>query len=289
MLAHDMGEILSRVNKLPISANSNGIKIPGVDESSRATGSRWGGVASYWVGEGTSVAASKPKFRIVEFDVKKLMSTMYTTDEMLQDSSLLGAIAAQAFSEEIMFMTEDAIFEGTGAGQPLGIMKSPAKIAVAKRTGQATGTILKENIDDMWSRLWARSLPNAVWLMNQDIIPQLQALNQPVGTGGLPLYIPNGSMAGAPNEMLYGRPLIRTEYSATLGTEGDLMLADLSQYMLVDKNGIQAANSMHVAFLTDEMVFRITYRVDGKPMWHLPMTPFKGANSRGPFLTVASR
>ena len=55
MLAHDMGEILSRVNKIPISANANGIKIPGVDETSRATGSRWGGVSSNWVGEGTAV------------------------------------------------------------------------------------------------------------------------------------------------------------------------------------------------------------------------------------------
>ena len=38
-MAHDMGEILARVSKTPISANSNGLKIPGVDETSRATGS----------------------------------------------------------------------------------------------------------------------------------------------------------------------------------------------------------------------------------------------------------
>ena len=132
MLAHDMGEILSRVNKLPISANANGIKIPGVDETSRATGSRWGGVASNWVGEGTAVTPSKPKFRTIEFDLKKLMSVMYTTDELLQDSTALTSIAAQAFSEEVMFMTEDAIVEGTGAGMPLGYMKSPALITVPK-------------------------------------------------------------------------------------------------------------------------------------------------------------
>ena len=67
MLAHDMGEILSRVNKIPISANANGIKIPGVDETSRATGSRWGGVSSNWVGEGTdrhAVQAEVPHHRV---------------------------------------------------------------------------------------------------------------------------------------------------------------------------------------------------------------------------------
>ncbi len=74
-----------------------------------------------------------------------------------------------------------------------------------------------------------------------------------------------------------------------LGTTGDITLADLSQYMLVDKNGVQAATSMHVAFLTDEMVFRITYRVDGKPMWSVPLTPFKGTNTKSPFIALASR
>lgn len=132
MLAHDMGEILERVNKVPISANSNGIKIPGVDETSRATGSRWGGVSSTWAAEGTAGSESRPKFRLVEFDLKKLISKMTVTDELLADSTALTAIAAMAFSEEVMFMTEDAIIEGTGAGQPLGILNSPALVEAAE-------------------------------------------------------------------------------------------------------------------------------------------------------------
>ncbi len=289
MLAHDMGEILSRVNTLPISANANGIKIPGVDETSRATGSRWGGVASNWVGEGTAVTPSKPKFRTVEFDLKKLMSVMYTSDELLQDSTALTSIASQAFSEEVMFMCEDAIFEGSGAGMPLGIMKSPALITVAKQNGQAAQTVVKENIDNMWSRCWARSMKNAVWFINQDTLPQLMAMNQSVGTGGQVVYLPPGGLSATPFSTLYGREVVWTEYSSTLGTTGDIVLADFSQYMLVDKNGVKAATSMHVAFLTDERVFRITYRVDGKPMWSVPLTPFKGANTKSPFIALASR
>ncbi len=289
MLAHDMGEILSRTNKLPISANANGIKIPGVDETSRATGSRWGGVASNWVGEGTNVAPTRPKFRIVEFDLKKLMSLMYTTDELLQDSTALTSLASQAFSEEVMFMTEDAIFEGTGAGMPLGVLKSPCLITVPKQTGQAAATLVKENIDNMWARCWARSMKNAVWFINQDVLPQLMAMNQSVGTGGQLVYMPPGGLSATPYSTLYGREVVWTEYSSTVGTTGDIMLADFSQYMLVDKNGVQAATSMHAAFLTDEMVFRITYRVDGKPMWSQPLTPFKGQNTKSPFIALASR
>jgi HK97 family phage major capsid protein len=289
MLAHDMGEILSRVNKLPISANANGIKIPGVDETSRATGSRWGGVASNWVAEGVTTTPTKPKFRIVEFDLKKLMSVMYTSDELLQDATALTSIASQAFSEEVMFMTEDAIVEGSGAGMPLGYMNSKALITVPKETGQKAATIVKENIDNMWARLWARSMKNAVWYINQDILPQLNAMNQAVGTGGQLVYLPPGGLSATPFATLYGREIVWTEYSSTLGTVGDIVLGDLSQYMLVDKNGVQAATSMHVAFLTDEQVFRITYRVDGKPMWSVPLTPFKGTNTKSPFIALATR
>ena len=157
MLAHDMGEILRRVNKIPISANANGLKIPGIDETSRVTGIALGRRASYWIGEGTSVTPSKPKFRMIEFDLKKLMSVMYTTDEMLQDSTALTSIAGQAFAEEIMFMTEDAIVEGTGAGQPWGVHELPgARSRFRRQTGQATATHRqREHRQDVGARLGA--------------------------------------------------------------------------------------------------------------------------------------
>jgi HK97 family phage major capsid protein len=289
MLAHDLGHLLADVNKIPISANSNGLKIPGVDETSRATGSRWGGVASTWVGEGTTVTPSRPKFRIVEFDLKKMMSLMYVTDEMLQDSTALSGIASQAFAEEIVWMTEDAIFEGTGNGMPLGIMGSGAKIAVAKDSGQLTGTFTASNAVQMWARLWARSMGSAKWYMQQDVLPQLLQMSVGVSTaGGQVVFMPPGGLSGAPYGTLLGREIVFTEYASALSTEGDVLLADLSQYTLVDKNGVQAASSVHVAFNTDEMVFRVTYRVDGKPMWYVPLTPAKGV-TKSPFITLASR
>ncbi|CAN2532544.1 hypothetical+protein [Methylocapsa aurea] len=288
MLAHDMGEIWSRVNRIPISANSNGIKIPAVDETSRATGSRWGGVQTYWADEGTAPTSSKPSFRMLEFSLHKLISLMYTSDELLQDSTALTTIASQAFSEEIVFMTEDAIFEGTGAGQPLGFIKHPALISVAAETGQKAGTIVKENLDKIYSRIWGRSRRNSAWLINQDALPQLFELGQTVGTGGLPVFVPPGGVSAEPYATLYGRPVIETEYSAALGSVGDIALVDLTQYTAIDKGGVQAATSMHVAFLTDQQVFRVTYRVDGQPMWTKPLTRFKG-NSVSPFVALAAR
>lgn len=287
--AYSVGEILKQTQKLTISNDANGIKIPGIDETSRATGSRWGGVQSYWVGEGTSATPTKPKYRLIELDLKKLMSTMYVTDEMLRDASVLSTVAMQAFSEEITFMTEDSVYRGSGSGMPLGFLNAPAKVTVDKETGQAAKTIVYENILNMWSRMWGRSRSNAVWYINQDVEPQLYSLSQVIGTAGVPVYLPPNGISGNPYGMLFGRPVIPVEYAETLGTEGDISLVDMSQYVLADKGGVQAASSMHVAFLTDEMVFRISYRVDGEPIWHAPLIPFKGTKTQSPFITLASR
>ena len=287
--AYTMGEILSRARKLTISTGANSIKIPAVDETSRALGSRWGGVQSYWLGEGSTATTSKPKFRLIELDLKKLMANWYVTDEMMADASVMNSIANEAFSEEIMFMTEDAMFRGTGAGQPLGFLNSPAVVSVAKETGQASKTIVFENVKNMWARMWGRSQQNAVWLINQDCLPQLYGMSLAVGTGGVPVYMPAGGVSGAPYATLFNRPVIPVEYADTVGNNGDISLVDMSQYVLADKGGIQAASSMHVAFLTDEMVFRITYRVDGEPIWNSPLTPYKGSNTQSPFITLAAR
>ena len=158
-----------------------------------------------------------------------------------------------------------------------------------KLTGQQSGTVVKENIDAMYAQLWARSRDNAVWLINQLVWPQLLQLGQVIGTGGMPVFLPAGTVSGKPYSTLYGIPVKEVEYCSAPGTPGDIVLADFSQYALADKGGIQAASSMHVQFLTDQMTFRIIYRVDGKPLWSAPLTPFKGSSNLSSFIKLAQR
>lgn len=69
---YETGILASKVKKIPISANANSLKINAVDEESRANGSRWGGIQTYWEGEAEELTASKPKFRQMELTLKKL-------------------------------------------------------------------------------------------------------------------------------------------------------------------------------------------------------------------------
>jgi len=288
-LAHTGGEILSRVRNIPISASANGLKMNAIDETSRVTGSRWGGIQSYWESEGGTATATKPKLRQIEMGLNKLFAVMYATDELLQDTTALGAISQQAVAEEMIWQTENAIFRGTGAGQPQGVLNATATISQPKESGQAAATIMVNNITKMWSRMWGRSRLNAIWFYNQDIEPQMMALEFPVGTGGVPIFLPPGGLSDTPYGKLLGRPMIPVEYASTLGTVGDLVLFDPSQYLTIDKGGVNAQESMHVQFLTDQMTYRWTYRIDGQLAWRTALTPANGSNTLSPVVSLATR
>jgi HK97 family phage major capsid protein len=288
--AFETGLLPAKCRKVTIKAGSNGIKIPTVNETSRADGGRWGGVQMYWKGEGAAKTPTKPAFRMMDLDLKKLVGLCYATDEMIEDAAALEEIIIQAFSEEMGFKLDDAIINGTGAGQPLGILNSGALVSVAIETGQPAATLQPENIIKMWSRCHGRSRLNALWLINQDIEPQLFTLGIAIGTGGSTVYMPPGGLSGQPYGTLFGRPIVPIEQCATLGTLGDIILFDPNQYALADKNKMQTASSIHVQFIYDETVFRFVYRVDGQPMWTSVLTPYKGtANTQSPYVALAAR
>jgi HK97 family phage major capsid protein len=131
----------------------------------------------------------------------------------------------------------------------------------------------------MWARLHPRFRSNAVWLHNVDIEPQLDNLSTTVtnvaGTENVGGYA--NKVFDAERRTLKGRPLIACEFSATLGTQGDLRLVDLKQYLAgIRSGGVQSDISIHVAFLTNETAFRFIFSVDGQPWLASPLTPYKG-------------
>jgi HK97 family phage major capsid protein len=286
----DVSALASKVRRIPISANANGLKINALKDDSRATGSRFGGVQVYWPAEGGTISnAGALQFRQIELDLKDLAAVVYATRNILQDTTALTALMMEAVPAEIAFTVDDSIIWGSGTGRIKGFMTTGCKVSITKETGQAARTIVYENIQKMWARMWSRSWANSAWYINQDCMPQLNAMSLVIGTGGVPVYLPPGGLSQSPFGTLMGRPVIPLEYCETLGTEGDIILADLSQYIMIDKGGIDTASSIHVEFLTAQECFRFIYRVDGQPIDNKPITPYKGTATQSPFVTLANR
>jgi HK97 family phage major capsid protein len=270
--------------------NSNRLVVNAVDEDSRVDGSRWGGVLSYWLGESGTFTPTQPKFRQMELIAKKLIVLSYATDEQLVDGPAWAAYVDKVVPLELAFQADNNIYNGTGAGTPLGFMNSGALLTIAKASGDSGAVVSNTDVFNMWGQAWAPSRKNMVWFINQNVEPQLWNLTRGSGTAVELLYHSPGDKGsfGDYGGMM-GRPVIPVEYAATLGTPGDLVLADLTQYCLARRSGVQMDTSIHVQFLTDQMAFRWKTRLDGQPFWKKPLTPKNGTLTLSPFVALATR
>jgi len=265
----------------PIGVRGNGMNFNALDETSRADGSRGGGVLGYWLAEAGTLTGSKPKFRNIDLKLKKVAAMCYATDELLADYGALVGWINNYVPTELRFQVEAAIMNGNGVGKPLGILKSPGRLGIERLDA---GLIQVEDVANMW----AHRLPGAsdyVWTINSLAFPQLIKMK----IGDTPVYLPPTGVSGTQYGTLFGRPIIETEYNPLLGTEGDIMLISPSHYLMIDKDGVQSASSMHVAFLTDEMAFRFTYRCDGETENAAPIASYVSSSDYvSPFVTLSA-
>jgi len=280
--------LAGRARKIPIGDGFDSVKMNGFDEISRADGSRMGGVRSYWVAEAGALTASQPTFRQILLDPKKIAVLWYATKELMRDNTAASSILMDAFSGEIAFGVDSAVFEGNGSGKPRGFMKSPALITQAKLAGQKADTVVHENISALWARLLASSRATAIWLVNQEVEPFLSDMAMSIGTGGqLSPYAMEYMMKGT----IKGRPVIASEDAKKVGDLGDIVLVDMKQYLLAQKGGVETASSIHVRFLNDETAFRILFAVDGQTSRASAITPKNATSGQtlGSFITLAER
>lgn len=281
--AYETGVLASKIRKVPMSTAANVLNINGINENSRADGSRWGGIQAYWESEAAEIAGSKPTFKQISLKLKKLTGLCYATDELLEDAPALSNIISTAFGDEFGFKLDDAIINGTGTGEPLGILKSPALVTIAKETDQ-TAVLCVENLVKMLAACYDKK-GKAEWFINQELLPHLVTLK----LGDTPVYLPGNTIAGTPYGTLLGKPVNVIEQASGAGELGDIILADMNQYIMTDKSGVNAQQSIHVRFVYDETAFRFIYRADGQPAWNSPKTPYKGAQKQSPFVTLAAR
>jgi HK97 family phage major capsid protein len=282
----ESGQVLSRVSDRPVSGNVMVFNV--IDERSRVDGSRRGGVLGYWTDEGGTPTATQVKLAQVEMKLRKVAALGYMTEELMQDAPTLDAELTSAFAEELLFLVEDAIINGAGVVKPLGVLNAPCLVSVSKETNQAAASIYTTNLSKMWARLPARSKAGAVWFINVDVEPQLDELTIPAGTAAVQPRFVNYGPTGILT--IKGRPVIPIEFAASVGTVGDIILGDFSQYRLIRKDsGVQQASSIHVRFTSGENTFRAIYRVDGQPLPRTAITPKNGANTLSPFVVLATR
>lgn len=270
--------LISRVRTFPMSTNR--LVLPRINETSRADGERAGGILSAWAEEGDAVAATRAKYGSFTLQPRKNNTFIRTSDELLADGPALNAHILHVLSKEVRFVIEYMIVNGVGTTMPLGVLKSDALITVTPESGHAPNTITAADIKSMMARCWPASMGNAVWLMGLDAYGQIV-------DGSFSNAQPIVQFVGG-RKFILGAEVFVCEYAAPLGTVGDIVLMDPSQYILGNR-GANLSLSLHVYFLSDEGIFRFSWRIDGQPSFPVPIIPLGGTVPASPFVTLGAR
>ncbi len=252
----------------------------------------WGtnGIRAYWQGEAASGVPTKPVLGLATLRLKKLMALVPTTDELLDDANALTSYLPQKVALSIRWKANESILFGAGNGIPVGCMNAGAIVTVVKESGQATQTLVPQNLAKMIARLPPGSFTNAVWIVNNDVLPALFTLS----LGNFPIYLPTGLSVGgiqiSPYGTLLGRPVFVSQHANSFSSQGDVLLVDLSYYQTITKaGGMQTATSMHLYFDADLTAFRTTFRMDGQSKITSAISPAKGSNTLSPFIQLGAR
>lgn len=285
------GEVTKRCAKRTITG-SDSLEIVGIDETSRADGSRGGGIRVYTDAELDQMTSSMTKFSKIKIEPERLTGLCYVSDKLLKNVVFLGQELGGLFREEFLFKVQDLIVNGVGAGQALGILNGDCLVSVSGESGQSSTSILAENVLKAFSRWSPSGGGNSLaWIANRNTFFDLYTMTYDIGTGGemARLYVPP-TMPGGTGSML-GIPVVFIEQCPTIGTVGDLMLCDFSQYVCADYGTIDEASSIHLKFDYNQTTFRFVYYFDGQPRWVSAVTPYQssGSDTVSPFVAIASR
>lgn len=281
-------ELINRVDRYTVSANSNSARYLMIDETD-VSASVFGGVQMYWSSEGATVAASRPKFAEMKIDLEKMMGFAYATDELLQDAAFMSGFFGRAFSLAAERLLTEAIISGDGSGKPLGILNSGALITVAKDTNQSAGTLTGKNIINMWQRALPKNRSNMIWVCHPDLESEFATLSIDNGKDSKFLWNPEGGLRALDYQTILNRPVIFDDNCSAVGSAGDILLIDPKEYILLQKGTVKQDWSIHVAFLTDQQCFRVVFRCNGAPKRSAPVKIKNSANTRSPFVTLAAR
>lgn len=248
-------------------------KIPGWDAANQAGGVLFGGFKMEFLAEEGEGNKQTGKLRVIQLGANKGAIFVDISNELREDGQGFEAQLDRAMRTSIGYGMDQYFIGGSGAGQPLGIRNDNAKISVAKESGQLKDTILYANLIKMFARMYPAGRQRAIWLANDDTIPQLLGITITIGTAGS--YYPAMTESNGQFKIL-GRPVVFTSHMPTLGDADDIMFVDPSQYAIGVRRDMKLEKSTIPGWTKDLMSYRALLRFDGQGTWNAPITPRNG-------------
>jgi HK97 family phage major capsid protein len=290
---------LERCDTLPVDPGNIAVKWGYLDEGT--TGDNPAGMYAYWASEAETVSLTNIKMKEKTIELHKIMAISATTSEMLKIPNYWTSIVQANMPKVFRRKLESSVIASDGVGKPLGILNlrkstetPPGPLVVAPAEGGQTESFVPKNFPEMWEKcpFYPDERRQVVWLAHPDCEKVWESMAWDFSAGDVPVFVTSGGgfvdgVTGIPS--LKGRPVFFTDHCSAVGTEGDLILTNLNQYLILTQGGLDYAVSIHVEFLTDQQVFRWIMYVGGGAKPDAPIYVKNSTTKRGYFVTLATR
>lgn len=242
----------------------------------------FGGVHLHWTEEAGTKTETNPVFEMIDLAVHELSGHTQASNAVTKDSARAGlsvaALLQQLFAGAFAWQEDYVFLRGNGVAKPLGVLNAPCLLTEARATDS------KIQYDDV-SRMYAKFYgENGVWLVSRGsaVAELLNMVDN--ATDSRLVWQPN-ARDGMPGT-IFGMPVIVTEKLPALNTEGDLLLADFSKYLIYDIEEFAVDFSEHYAFTSNKGTWRCSERIDGRPWLKAAITLTDNSTQVSPFVAL---
>lgn len=209
-----------------------------------------------WTAELANYAPSDPSFVQKTLGAFKATREVRVSEELLMDTGVnLVEYLGRAIGYSFGTLEEAAYIDGTGAGQPLGILGDPG-LQTFGLAGAAA--ITAAELIDLQHGIIKPYRDRAVWLMNDDTHKAIRKL---VDGNGAFLLVP-GLASGAPDTLL-GRPVHTSPGMPVMATTANsIVFGDFSKITIGDRSTRTLRRLNEIYATTGEVAFISMERTD---------------------------
>jgi len=253
----------------------NAINIPVLNQAGASEKDFFSGVWFTWSEEAADKTEKEITIDSVKLEPHEYNAYAILTDKLIRNSAVMETYVKQVYSRAQVAFEDYYFLRGTGVGQPLGIIPSPAYI---QATRAAAGAIAYADI----LGIMAQILPgcNPIWVISRSCFAAVVGLADAAGNS---IFIQGDATKKIPDR-LFGYPIRWTFRAPALGAVGDISLADCSYYLIKDGFGPAFDFSKHVYFLKNQSVLKMFANVDGQPWLNGTITAEDAATEVSPFV-----
>ena len=267
MLPMDVPTLMDRLSVIPSVAGT--VQWPALMQTDA---NEFGGASFSWISEGAQKPETEPNFQQLEINTHEIAGYTEIGERMLSRSAIdLEAVVVMLFRGGMNWAIENAVLQGTGVGQPLGIINTAGIRLVVRNTA---GQVVYIDLVNLKHAVKPNHRAGAIFGVEDSVE---QGLELQVDGQNRPLF--RASMANGPYDRLIGYPYTVSLNLPGMGTQGDIVFGDFGQYMLVVEEEVTVSRSEHYRFRNNVVAFKIFAVVGGRLLQPRAMAILEGPES----------